>query len=93
MKIYIVNTEWYSADQGDFPNTAIITHGIYSKKEEAIKRYKEIRKNDRNWGYGWETTYLLEVTMDEEYKEREIGRELLEQKSKDSSNDTIYEEK
>ena len=77
MKIYIVKTEWFSADQGEFPNTAIITHGIYSKKEDALKRYEEIRKNDRSWGFGSETTYMYEATMDEEYTEREIGDELI----------------
>ena len=71
-KIYIVDHTWFSGDQGNNMNTDRIIHGIYTKKEDAIKMFEEVRLKDSNWYGGFQKAAILEGVLDGEYKENDI---------------------
>lgn len=65
-KIYVVYVEWYSADQGDFPNTQHSLYLVTENRKEAEEEYEKLKKNDRSWSFGCERAVLAE------WKEGEI---------------------
>ena len=61
-KVYLVGTKWYSADQGDWPNTSEFPYFVFVDDfASADAKYKDLAKNDRSWGFGSETAYLVEM--------------------------------
>lgn len=60
-KVYLVGSKWYSADQGDWPNTSEFPAYVFCNLEDAENKYEEIRKSDKSWGFGSETAYLVEM--------------------------------
>ena len=61
-KIYLVGTTWYSADQGDFPNSSDFPYFAFVDLEEAKAKYNELSSHDRSWGFGFEKAYLVSMT-------------------------------
>lgn len=61
-KVYLVGTSWYSADQGDMPNRSEFPCFVFVDDfESADAKYQDIAKNDKSWGFGSETAYLVEM--------------------------------
>ena len=67
-KVYLVGAVWYSADQGDFTNNDNFPTAIFANLEEALKRYEELAKDNRRWGFGWQEAYLAEAEFGKEIK-------------------------
>ena len=67
-KVYLVGIVWYSADQGDFPNTDSFPAVVYPSLEEAERKYTELAKEDRKWGFGWQEAYLAEAEFGKSIK-------------------------
>jgi hypothetical protein len=67
-KIYLVGIVWYSADQGDYPNTDNFPQVVFANLEEALEKYEELAKDDRKWGFGWQEAYLAEAEFGKEIK-------------------------
>ncbi len=76
MKVYIVDEEWYSADQGECKNTSRSIHGIYTLREKAVKLYSELRKKNRKWSYGYDEIRILEGVVNGKYEEKNISKEV-----------------
>lgn len=67
-KVYLVGVVWFSADQGDFPNTDNFPTAVFACLEEAEEKYKELAKEDREWGFGSQEAYLAEAEFGKEIK-------------------------
>ena len=64
MKVYLVGTVWYSADQGDFPNSSDFPYFVFVDDLQSAKvKYDELSQSrDRSWGFGFERAYLVSMT-------------------------------
>lgn len=68
MKLYLVGAIWYSADQGDYPNTREFPSYCCATFEEALEKYEELAKEDSSWGFGSQKAYLVEATPGQPFK-------------------------
>lgn len=84
MKVYIVERIIYSADSD--PNQWRVIKGIYTEREDAVKKFKEQHMKNTEWECGGDRAYILEANVDEEYKEVNITKEVLEELEKEKNN-------
>lgn len=66
---FLVGTYWYSADQGEMPNTYEFPKQFIQSFEKAEELFLEESSKNHSWGCGGETAYIAPV-----YKDGEIGR-------------------
>ena len=63
MRFYLVGVCWFSADQGDFPNTSQFPKKCFGSLEEAEALYQELSKKDNSWTGGGQSAYLVEADL------------------------------
>ena len=68
MMLYLLGIAWYSADQGDYPNTSNFPSYCCATFEEALAKYEELAKEDRSWGFGSQKAYLVEAIPGQDFK-------------------------
>lgn len=59
---YLIGIEWYSGDQGDFPNLSEFPDRFIREREEAENAFKKLKEemND-TWGFGYQQAYIAEI--------------------------------
>lgn len=50
--MYLVGVSWYSADQGDYPNTDEFPSFVSDDEAAAEAEYRRLAQGDKSWGYG-----------------------------------------
>lgn len=65
---YLVGTTWYSASQGDYPNTDTFPSFHTFSAEEAERKYEEYRRRDRDGSTMFEHAYLLGALPDGKFE-------------------------
>ncbi len=66
--IYLVGTNWFSPDQGDFPNTHEFPSYCFATLEEADVKYQELARKDRDWGHsGFQEAYIVAAVPGQQF--------------------------
>jgi len=61
---YLVGVDWYSGDQGDFPNHSSFPSYHSSSFLKAKAKYEELASGDRSWSCGSQGAYLVGARPD-----------------------------
>ena len=67
---YLIGIEWYSGDQGDFPNLSEFPDRFIREREEAENTFKELKKKNNSWGFGYQQAYIAEIKESGEISRR-----------------------
>ena len=68
---YLVGIEWFSSDQGNYPNTSEFPSKFYSDKNAAYADFEEKRRENDSWSFGCRRAYIAPIDADGNIGERE----------------------